>query len=93
MATIQLTKKTKVGSSNHVLSGKTKDGMLFVIRHLAPITNEYKGWEVLRESTKVKLVENTFHVSEPTFEAMMQMFLSEKYGKDVEEIAIHFLCR
>ena len=91
MKMIQLTKKTRVSSTKHVLSGKTKDGMLFVIRHLTPITNEYKGWEILRESTKVKLVENTFHVSEPTFEAMMQMFLSEKYDRNVKEIAIHFL--
>ncbi len=88
METIKMLQRIKVTSTKHVMLGRSNYGFLFVIKHLVPIKEKYKGWTVIRKSTKLKLVENIFHVTEETFDAMMNMYLSLKCDSPVYGIKI-----
>lgn len=75
MKTVQLTRRIKVNPRKHVMFGETPDGYLFVIRHLVPKWERMAGFKVLYKRGNVKVCDNTFHVSEETFKAMMTLFL------------------
>lgn len=76
METIQM-RKVRVNSRKHVYLGKTKDGYLFVIRHLVPLKKRMGGFECLYKRKSVKICDNHFHVSEETFKVMIAIYFAK----------------